>query len=189
VQQVKGAVLKSRMAFVEEHFGKDAVQRVLESLPAEDQRPFRLLFTSNWYPFELGKRLDDAIVRVLGNGQPAFFERLGAASAEKNLTSLHAGYLTPGDPQAFLAKAPQIYSLYYGTGRREYRATGPTSGVLTTYEADTFSSPDCITVVGWYRKALEMCGARKVSVLEEECRAKGGAVCRYRVQWAAESEK
>ena len=30
----------------------------------------------------------------------------GAASAEKNLTSLHAGYLTPGDPQAFLAKAP-----------------------------------------------------------------------------------
>jgi uncharacterized protein (TIGR02265 family) len=183
VQQVKGAVLKSRIAFVEEHFGKGAVQRVLESLPVEYQRPFRLLFTSNWYPFELGKRLDDAIVRVLGKGQPELFERLGAASAEKNLTSLHAGYLTPGNPQAFLAKAPQIYSLYYGTGRREYAATGPTSGVLTTYEADTFSGPDCMTVVGWYRKALEMCGARKVSVVEEECRANGGAVCRYRVRW------
>ncbi len=60
VQQVKGAVLKSRIAFVEEQFGKDAVQQVLARLPAEDQRPFRLLFTSNWYPFELGKRLDDS---------------------------------------------------------------------------------------------------------------------------------
>lgn len=183
MQQVKGAVLKSRIAFIEEHFGKDAVQTVLASLSADDQRPLRLLFTSNWYPFELGKRLDDAIVRVLAEGRSNFFERLGAASAEKNLGSLHAGYLTPGDPQAFLAKAPQIYSLYYETGRREYSQTGPTSGVLTTHDAETFSGPDCMTVVGWYRKALEMCGAQHVSVTEEECRATGGRVCRYRVQW------
>lgn len=184
MQQVKGAVLKSRIAFVEEHFGKDAVQRVIASLPAEDQRPFRLLFTSNWYPFELGKRLDDAIVRVVGQGRADFFERLGAASAEKNLASLHAGYLTPGNPQAFLAKAPQVYSLYYESGRREYTPTGPTAGTLTTYDAETFSAPDCLTVVGWYRKALELCGATRVSVVEEECRAKGGAVCRYQVRWA-----
>jgi uncharacterized protein (TIGR02265 family) len=183
VQQIKGAVLKSRIAFIEDHFGKDGVQKVLTSLPLDDQRPLRLLFTSNWYPFELGKRLDDAIVRVLADGRPDFFERLGAASAEKNLGSLHAGYLTPGDPQAFLAKAPQIYSLYYETGRREYTPTGPNSGVLTTYEAETFSGPDCMTVIGWYKKALEMCGARKVSVAEDECRANGGAVCRYRVEW------
>lgn len=183
MQQIKGAVLKSRIAFVEEQFGKDAVQQVFASLPAEDRRPFRLLFTSNWYPFELGKRLDDAIVRVVGQGRPDFFERLGAASAEKNLSSLHAGYLTPGNPQAFLAKAPQIYSLYYETGRREYAPTGPTAGTLTTFDAETFSSPDCLTVVGWYRKALELCGAKRVSVVEEECRAKGGAVCRYNVRW------
>jgi len=183
VQQVKGAVLKSRIAFVEERFGKDAVQKVLASLPAEDQRPLRLLFTSNWYPFDLGKRLDDAIVRVVGQGRPDFFERLGAASAEQNLASLHAGYLTPGDPQAFLAKAPQIYSLYYETGRREYAPTAATAGLLTTYDAETFSAPDCLTVVGWYRKALELCGAKNVRVTEEECRATGGAVCRYRVRW------
>ncbi|HTC23335.1 MAG TPA: TIGR02265 family protein [Gemmatimonadales bacterium] len=183
MQQVKGAVLKSRIAFIEENFGKDAVQQVLATLPPDDQRPFRLLFTSNWYPFELGKRLDDAIVRVVGQGRADFFERLGAASAEKNLSSLHAGYLTPGDPQAFLGKAPQIYSLYYETGRREYTATGPTAGTLTTYDAETFSAPDCLTVVGWYRRALELCGAKRVSVVEDECRAKGGAVCRYRVRW------
>ena len=183
MQHVKGAVLKSRIAFVESQFGRDAVQQVLANLPADDQRPLRLLFTSNWYPFELGKRLDDAIVRVVGGGRADFFERLGAASAEKNLSSLHAGYLTPGDPQAFLAKAPQIYSLYYETGRREYTPTSPTAGLLTTHDAETFSAPDCLTVVGWYKKALEMCGAKSVSVAEEECRAKGGAVCRYRVRW------
>jgi uncharacterized protein (TIGR02265 family) len=183
MQQIKGAVLKSRIAFVEEHFGKEGVQRVLQSLTPDDQRPLRMLFTSNWYPFELGRRLDDAIAKVLGGGKAEFFERLGAASAEKNLSSLHSGYLTPGDPHAFLAKAPQIYAQYYETGRREYQRTGDRSGVLVTYDAETFSAPDCLTVVGWYRRGLELCGARGVRVSETECRAKGGTVCRYEVCW------
>lgn len=183
MQQIKGAVLKSRLGFVEEHFGRDGLQRVLDSLESGDQRALRLVFTSNWYPFEIGKRLDDAIVRVLGAGRSEFFEKLGEASAVKNLGSLHSGYVTPGDPHAFLAKAPTIYSMYYETGRREYQRTGDTSATLTTYEAETFSGPDCLTVVGWYRKALEMCGAEGVRVTEEECRARGGTVCRYALSW------
>jgi uncharacterized protein (TIGR02265 family) len=183
VQQIKGAVLKSRLAFVEEHAGKDGVQRVLEALPAADQRTLRMLFTSNWYPFALGKALDDAIVRVLGAGRTEFFERLGEASAAKNLGTIHSGYLTKGDAHGFLAKSPSIYSLYYEAGRREYQQTGPREAVLTTYDAETFSAADCLTVVGWYRKALEMCGIVRPRVVEEECRATGGKVCRYRVRW------
>jgi uncharacterized protein (TIGR02265 family) len=183
MQQIKGAVLKSRLGFVEEHFGKEGLARVLESLPADDQRLLRIVFTSNWYPFDLGKRVDDAIVRVLGGGRTDFFEKLGEASAAKNLASLHSGYLAQGDPHGFLAKAPSIYSLYYETGRREYQKTGPTSGTLTTHDAETFSAPDCLTVVGWYRKALEMCGVSGVQIAEDECRAKGGTVCRYVISW------
>ncbi len=92
-------------------------------------------------------------------------------------------FLTPGDPSAFLAKAPQIYRLYYQTGRRGYEGTGEKGGFLTTYQAETYSSADCLTVMGWYRKALELCGATKVRIVEEECRATGGQVCRYRVSW------
>jgi uncharacterized protein (TIGR02265 family) len=183
MQQVKGAVLKSRLAFVERHSGKPAVERVLATLPPDVQRILRMLFTSNWYPFDIGKALDEAIVTVLGGGQPEFFERLGEASAEANLATVHSSYLTKGDAHAFLAKSPSIYSLYYETGRREYQQTGPTEAVLVTHDAETFSAPDCLTVVGWYRKALEMCGVPGARVVEEECRAKGGAACRYRVRW------
>ena len=183
MQQIKGAVLKSRLAFVEEVAGKEGVQRVLGVLPAADQRTLRMLFTSNWYPFGLGKALDDAIVRVLGGGRTEFFERLGEASAEKNLSTIHSGYLTKGDAHGFLAKSPSIYSLYYEAGRREYQPVGPKEGVLTTHDAETFSAADCLTVIGWYRKALEMCGVGRPRVMEEECRASGGKVCRYRVRW------
>jgi hypothetical protein len=52
-----------------------------------------------------------------------------------------------------------------------------------TRDAEVFSVPDCATVVGWHRRALAMCGARNPRVKEEECRARGGAVCRYRLSW------
>lgn len=185
MQQIKGAVLKSRIAFIEQHSGMEGVQRVLETLPPGDQRTLRMLFTSNWYPFALGKALDEAIVLVLGGGKNEFFERLGEASAQSNLTTIHSGYLTKGNAHAFLAKAPSIYSLYYERGRRDYQPAGPAEGVLTTYDAETFSVPDCLTVIGWHRKALEMCGVAGAVVVEEECRAKGGTVCRYRVRWTA----
>ena len=183
MQQIKGAVLKSRLGYIEEHFGKDAVARVLDALPPDDQRSLKLVFTSNWYPFAVGKRLDDAIVQVLGGGRTEVFEKLGEASAVKNLGSLHAGYLTRGDAHGFLAKAPQIYAAYYETGRREYQRTGDRSATLTTYDAETFSAPDCLTVVGWYKKALDMCGVPNAKVRETECRANGGAVCRYEISW------
>jgi len=128
VQQIKGAVLKSRLAFVEELGGKDGVTRVMAALPPADQRTLKLVFTSNWYPFPLGRALDEAIVQVLGDGRTDFFERLGEASAEKNLSTVHAGYLTNGDGHAFLSKSPSIYSLYYETGRREYQQAGPDRG-------------------------------------------------------------
>jgi uncharacterized protein (TIGR02265 family) len=183
--EIKGLIIQARKDFVDDNFGAGAWEKVVASLPAEDRAALGdLILAAKWYPFELGERIDRAIVNVLGKGREKIFEDIGAKSATRSLIKVHKSFLTPGDPQAFLSKADVIYKFYYDTGRREYASTGPTSGVLTTHDAKTFSVPDCLTVIGWYRKALEMCGARNVEIVEEECRARGGSVCRYRVKWS-----
>lgn len=183
---VKGSVLRARLALVEELAASEGTRRVLARLSAADRGVLESLLASAWYPFELGKRLDQAIVEELGGGRPEFFEKLGEASAEKNLgaTGVHRRFLVQGDPHAFLAKAPLIYSYYYDQGRRDYERTGENEALLTTRDALTFSAPDCLTVVGWHRRALAMCGADAPRVVEEECRALGGDVCRYRLRWS-----
>jgi uncharacterized protein (TIGR02265 family) len=183
---VKGSVLRTRLALVEDLAPGDGLPRVLARLTQGERDALTSLLASAWYPFELGKRLDEAIVEVLGGGRSQFFEKLGEASADKNLGpgGVHRSFLVADDPHAFLAKAPLIYSYYYNQGRRDYEKTGDCEAVLTTREAETFSAPDCLTVVGWHRRALAMCGARAPRVVEEECRAKGGSVCRYRLSWS-----
>jgi uncharacterized protein (TIGR02265 family) len=185
VVQIKGSVLRTRLALVEELTPGGGVERVLARMPESDRETLRSLLAASWYPFELGKRLDAAIVDEIGGGRATFFETLGEASAEKNLGpgGVHRGFLVQGDPHAFLSKTPLVYSFYYDQGHRDYERTGEKEAVLTTHDAETFSAPDCATVVGWYRRALEMCGVAHPRVVEEECRAKGGAVCRYRLSW------
>ena len=183
MQQIKGTILKSRLGFVEQHWGRAGLDSVLAELEPEDRKALEAILTVKWYPFAVGERLDAAIVRVLGGGKTDVFERLGEASADANLTTLHRNFLTPGKPHVFLGKAPQIYRFYYETGSREYAQTGERSGTITTHDAETFSTPDCLTVIGWYRRALEMCGASGIAIEEDECRARGGSVCRYQVRW------
>jgi len=182
--QVKGNILKGRIAYVKERFGDTGWDRVVRTMSAADQALLSGVVNVAWYPFELGKRLDEAIAGVLGGGKTTVFEEMGRASARENLGGVHSSFLEPRNPVALMQKTAMIYRFYYDTGRRTWEATGPTSGVITTYDAETTSAADCATVVGWYKEALAMAGARDVVIVEEACRARGDGSCRYRVSWS-----
>ncbi len=182
--RVKGNVIKSRLTFVTNSFGDAGLQRVLACLTDNDRKALKTVTNVAWYDFDLGARLDKAIVSAVGGGNMRVFEDMGRASAKENLTTVHATFLQPRDPQKFMAKAPLIYSFYYDKGRRTWEPTGPTSGVLTTYDSETFSTADCATVIGWHKEALGMLGARNVQVTEEACRARGDQSCRYKISWS-----
>jgi uncharacterized protein (TIGR02265 family) len=183
MQSIKGSVLAARIAFVRERAGNEGLARVLQRLPADEQNMLKLIMLVRWYPFDMSRRLDEAIVAELGGGDRKFFESLGEESAERNLTTVHASFLVRGDPMAFLAKTRTIYETYYEGGRREFEKVTDKSALLTTYDAEAFSTADCLTVIGWYRRALALCGATQPVVEELTCRAKGGQYCRYRCSW------
>ena len=182
--EIKGSILESRLQFVKERFGEQAVERVISALSDSDQATLRKpLNSAGWYHFQTCQNLDDAIVRVIGKGDARLFEAMGAASAQLNLSGTQKFYLDLGNPQGFMLRAPLIYHVYYDKGWRDYRATGPNAGVMSTYEAETYSTTDCMTVMGWYKQALRMCGATDVEIIEETCRARGGDYCRYLLSW------
>ena len=59
---IRGSVVLSRLAFVRQAKGEEAVKRVLASLPLEDRKHFAGTVQPNvWYPFEAGEHLDAAI--------------------------------------------------------------------------------------------------------------------------------
>ncbi|HEY6461934.1 MAG TPA: hypothetical protein VIY73_17330 [Polyangiaceae bacterium] len=181
---VKGSVIQSRIDFVRRHRGDEGVAAVLARLPDPERASLASpVMPFAWYPFELNDHLDHAIAAELGRGDTVFRE-LGAASADDNLTSasqLHS--MRDHNPHALLKQASVIYGVYYDTGRREYERVADTRAVLRTYDSLSFSFADCLTVVGWHERAIEMCGGRNVRVTEPVCRALGGPHCEYLCAW------
>jgi uncharacterized protein (TIGR02265 family) len=180
--KVKGGALASRLAFVREERGEEGVQRVLARLSEADRKTCSPILAGAWYPFELNQRLDEAIAAEMGIGENVFLV-IGEKSAAHNLNGPHRAMLSPGDPHGLLRRTPQIYQMYYDVGRRTYERAGDKKAILRTYDAQTFSRHDCLTVIGWHRKAIEMCGASNARVTETKCRAKGAEFCEYVCEW------
>ncbi|HVR42010.1 MAG TPA: TIGR02265 family protein [Thermoanaerobaculia bacterium] len=180
---VKGGALQSRLHFVREQRGEEGVQSVLGRLSEADREACSQILTSSWYPFALSQRLDEAIGAELGMGERVF-ELIGEKSAAHNLTNAHKAFVIGRDPHGLLRRAAQIYQMYYDSGHRTYEALGDKKAVLRTFESRTFSKHDCLTVVGWHRKAIEMCGGSGVTVRETKCRADGAEVCEYVCEWS-----
>jgi uncharacterized protein (TIGR02265 family) len=181
--RVKGGGLLSRFAFVRDQLGEEGLQRVMARLSETDRAECKSIHTGGWYSFDLNDRIDTAIAAEVGMGDDVFL-LMGEKSAIQNLTGAHRAMVSEGDPHGLLRRTPQIYQMYYDTGRRTYEHTGERTAVLRTYDAPTFSRHDCLTIVGWHRKAIEMCGGRKPRVVETKCRARGAEICEYLCEWS-----
>jgi hypothetical protein len=180
---VKGAVLQSRLSFIEVRLGKDGLRRILARLPPDDRAALsRVVLPMAWYPFALNERLDQAIGAELGHGH-ATFRELGVQSASDNLASTHQVYVRSRDPHGLLKHTAQIYKLYYNTGYRTYEWVASSKAILRTFESDSYSLADCLTVVGWHERAIEMCGGSRPSVSEPKCRERGDGLCEYVCTW------
>jgi hypothetical protein len=187
---VKGSVLRSRVDYVENQFGRQRLDQVLALLPEEDRHTFKSgLLPAQWYPFALGERLETAILQSLGEEGRSTFTDLGRQSATYNLGGVHKVFVRAGDPHHLLSRAPAIYKLYYDTGSRTYEKTGENACRLVTSDAEVTSVGDCLTVMGWHQRAVEMCDGRDVVTEHPRCRARGDAVCEYLISWNLETSK
>jgi uncharacterized protein (TIGR02265 family) len=184
--RIKGHILLSRLQYVRETAGEARLATVLASLPAEDRAVLTgMLLPVTWYPLGLNLRLDNAIATVLSPDDRArIFLEMGRASAEQNLKGVHRPYVREGDPHFLLSAAPRIYAAYYAVGHRTYEKLGEKAAVLRTLGAETVSATDCLTVIAWHQRAIELCGGRDVKVEETQCRARGAPHCEYRCEWS-----
>lgn len=182
---VRGNVLAGRLAYLRSRGGEPLLQQVLARLDTRDRSALGgMILGIAWFPLELSVRLDNAIADVLSpNNRPQAMIDLGRASAEDALTGPQKVFVRAGDPHYLLEHTPQIYRLYYTVGTRTYEKTGPTSAVLRTRDAEAVTASDCLTIVGWHARAIELSGGSEVKVDEPVCRARGGDHCQYRCSW------
>ncbi len=185
--KVKGALVIARMRYVRAQGSEDS-ERVLRRLTRADQAVLRgVLLPETWYPADLLARLELTIAAVLANGdRRALFLALGRFSADTNLGEGggQRPYLRAGDPHFLLRSVPRLYASQHSDGTRTYEQTGVRSAAIRTLDGGAPDAEECLTTVGWLRRAVELSGGQAVVVAETRCRSEGAACCEYAVSWA-----
>lgn len=184
---VKGTLVIARMKYLRAQ-GAEGTERVLKRLVQADQAVLRdPLLPSGWYPVELLMRLELTIAAVLAKGdRRALFLDMGHFSADTNLGpgGVQRPFVREGDPHFLLHNVPRMYATQHSSGTRTYEKTGARAAVVRTVSGDAPDAEDCLTAVGWLRRAIELSGGRTVTVSETRCRARGDASCEYACSWA-----
>ena len=147
-----------------------------------------MLLPATWYAADLLLRLEMTIVALLAKGERCeLFLDMGRFTADTNLgpNGVQRPYLQGGDPHYLLRNVPRMYATQHARRRphlRGARAAKRAPSAPSTARSRT--RRDCLTAVGWLKRAIELSGGRIVTVDERCCRARGADCCEYVCRWA-----
>jgi hypothetical protein len=184
--KVKGTLVISRMKYLRARSDEEC-ERVMRRLSAADQQVLRgMLLPSSWYEGNLVVRLETTIVALLSRGERAeLFLDMGRFTADTNLgpNGVQRPYLRVGDPHFLLRNVPRMYAAQHAGGVRTYEQLELKAAVIRTIEGEEPNAEDCLTAVGWLKRAVELAGGKVVTVEETTCRGRGHGCCEYVCRW------
>lgn len=186
VGKVKGTLVLSRMKYLRAR-GEDDCERVLRRMSAADQQVLRgMLLPSSWYDAGLVLRLETTIVALLSRGERReLFLDMGRFTADTNLGSdgVQRPYVKAGEPHYLLRNVPRMYAAQHAGGVRTYEQLEAKAAIIRTVEGEEPNAEDCLTAIGWLKRAIELSGGKLVTVEETACRGRGQPCCEYVCRW------
>jgi hypothetical protein len=182
---VKAQGLLNGAAWVREKFGEEALARVLaECTPAVRERCATAI-AINWHPREELDQFMTAAERVLGKGDGAIPEAMGAASAKLNLR--HMGLRLAfflARPEFLMRRVAGVWRQFNEEGEmivREFVA-GRMLAEQVGIARPSFAI--CCSITGWLHEAGIAVGMRVLSTTHTECRARGDRRCVWLLEWS-----
>lgn len=156
--QVKGTSIRSKLAYVREHFGEAAERALSDDLAAAGVRQ---VLDSSWYPFDLFERLLRTIAERHFNGELTRLQEIGRYSAEHALTTTYAFYGHQQDFDPFVRRLPTLHGRFYsrGTLEVEHRPQAA-SCAIRLRGAGRYADADLYVAQGFYIGAAARLGLR-----------------------------
>lgn len=188
---MRGLDLLSALEFTRLRKDRDAVKRVIGSLPEEDRAllanpsssPPYLVRATRWYPFALQCRLLHAIADELAGGELDVLFEAGKHQARRDVPTVFQPMLKLRQPGWLVSLGTRVWRLYHDRGRWELERT-PGELIARLLDHPEADEAFCVAFSGWVTGALELSGATEVVSSHPVCQARGGQACVHTVRWS-----
>lgn len=180
--RIKGTSISSFLGFIESEYGGPRTKDFVATLDPDLRRRCEgLILASAFYPVE---ELEALVRRARQHfdGDATFYERSGAHNAVVGLGGVHKALLGRPTPLDFLRAAERSWGQFMDAGSVDADLVGD-GKVRLRIEAARGSDVRCPRNSGFLKRALELAGARRVSVAMTACTEKGDPFCEWDLRW------
>jgi predicted hydrocarbon binding protein len=181
MSKVKGTKISSKLAFVKDKFGEEALSNVIASMLVSDQEILHFLLDTGWYPIELYERVLRAICKVAAGGDMSIYSKIGEHSAEHNLNNAYRAFRSK-DPIKLLENMVPMHSMLNDPGEMEVIKEQEGRCVIKVTKPRS-TNIICRISRAFYQRVVELCGASNVRVLETKCSGRGDEFCQFDISW------
>lgn len=181
---VKGSLLVDAVEHLRREHGTDAYQQLVEELSAEVRGLVEgVILPVTWLPLEHYEELLRTAERLHGPGDGRIAIAIGEATAEAELTATHRPFLASATPMLAMQRIPQLYRAYHSTGQVEVRPGTGDGWQVAVHGLPPHVHLHPMAMSGFYRRLLELTGARDVRASIVSTRGRGTSPAVTALRW------
>jgi hypothetical protein len=164
VADIKGRVLLDTIAAVKERAGEQELSKIIKNLSGESRKVFeRPILFSEWYPLDAFAEFLEVDVRETANGDREVLAKRSEKVTESQLHGVYKFFLKLGSPGFVITRISAVHKTYF----RGVNIIPEIEGHSATIRYVGFRKQQNImefAIIGFFRKALEMSGAKQVAL-------------------------
>lgn len=183
--RIRGAIIIALKQYVLDNFGKEGVEKWIESLEPDSRNIFLSTIRPRaWYPFIDGSlEPENKICELFHDGDIKKSWLVGRYVADEGLKGIYRFFVKHGNPNFIIKKAGFVMNSFFDDAKIEVLEFGPKSVAVRLVEFEGIDEMLEWHIGGWIERAFEIVGCENIKIDIVKSLARGDDVTGYMVSW------
>jgi hypothetical protein len=183
VAEIKGTVLLDSIAAIKARAGEAELSSIVQHLSPESKSIFeKVIYVSEWYPLDAWVEFLEVDIRETAGGDRDILTRRSEKVIEAQLRGVYKIFVKFGSPAFVITRIAAVHSTYFKGIQiipevEEHHATIKYVGFQKQHGIMEYA------ILGFFRKALEISGAREVAMKFTVPISQGAAYSELTITW------
>ena len=162
---IKGSAVLDSVRAIKARSGEDGYQEIVDTLDEQARTLFRSpILPTAWFPLDAFARFLEADIRESAGGNEQVLVKRSEGIIEGQLRGIYKLFIRLGSPEFVLKRLSVIHTAYFNGVAVDLTSLAPGRAVIRYTGFEPQHRIMGHTLIGFFRKALEISGAKDVAV-------------------------
>ncbi len=184
--QIKGVVVSDAIKAVKSRFGEQVYGSIVGQLKGETRELFERpnIIPSDWYSLDAFVEFLEMDVKVTAQGHEEELIKRAEVLVEQHLRGIYKLFIRFGSPEFVLNRLAVVHRTYFQGVDVEAAVRGPGRGIVKYKGFAKHHRLIGMSIIGYFRKAFEISGARDVKAGFTTSIEEGKGYCELALAWS-----